>query len=571
MKAKKKWFIALYYFFMAFAIVGLVFMILALSNWKYISGSLHHEKFYTQEEVDKRQEELVLELKDSKDSLATVTLERDELNISVNQLKNERATLQTQVSDLQSQVEELSIKKTENEAEINRLNSEISTKNELISSLQQNKTENEEEIANLTAQVNSLTEQVNTLTQQKTENLAEIERLTAELATKTSTIEELNTSISEKEETITSLNAQILSLQNEVTRLTGLLAGYEEIKNGTFEVSFYSDETLCVTKVVKYNKCVEDDIENPTKTGYLFDGWSLDGVNVIDYKTITITQNTVFKAVYTKAYNVVFVHDKTLSYTSQVRAGTCTTPMTIENTTYKIFNGWKVNGEFVDVSTYVINQDTTFVADYTYKYDVTFKFKDQVLSSQIVQDGQFATAPTVSDESFSAWTLNGSDTVDVSATPITENTEFIGREKTWTAIYTNSTGIPVGVLDASLRNYFPKLKTNSIFRVSYSCLYVCFKAATKTMDGYIKSDGVTVASHNFENSFPTDCFNGTVLNNEVVTINSKFSNITVIFNLKLNCVKDGKLNEVFNVVSGGNAAYKVVNAAFYITKIEIYE
>lgn len=462
MKAKKKWFIALYYFFMAFAIVGLVFMILALSNWKYISGSLHHEKFYTQEEVDKRQEELVLELKDSKDSLATVTLERDELNISVNQLKNERATLQTQVSDLQSQVEELSIKKTENEAEINRLNSEISTKNELISSLQQNKTENEEEITNLTAQVN-------TLTQQKTENLAEIERLTAELATKTSTIEELNTSISEKEETITSLNAQILSLQNEVTRLTGLLAGYEEIKNGTFEVSFYSDETLCVTKVVKYNKCVEDDIENPTKTGYLFDGWSLDGVNVIDYKTITITQNTVFKAVYTKAYNVVFVHDKTLSYTSQVRAGTCTTPMTIEDTTYKIFNGWKVNGEFVDVSTYVINQDTTFVADYTYKYDVTFKFKDQVLSSQIVQDGQFATAPTVSDESFSVWTLNGTDTVDVSATPITENTEFIGREKAWTAIYTSSNKNG----DENLSSV-PGLLPTDKFRVEFGVIYIAW-------------------------------------------------------------------------------------------------
>lgn len=85
-----------------------------------------------------------------------------------------------------------------------------------------------------------------------------------------------------------------------------------------------------------------------------------------------------------------------------------------QSTTYKVFNGWKVNDEFVDLDTYTITNNTTFVADITYKYDVTFMVDNNVYVNQIIVKGEnptYPTQPTKSGYKFKGWSLNGVDTV----------------------------------------------------------------------------------------------------------------------------------------------------------------
>ena len=111
---------------------------------------------------------------------------------------------------------------------------------------------------------------------------------------------------------------------------------------------------------------------NPTKNGYVFDGWTLDGNSVVNLTTYTVTQNVTFTAKFTKLYSVIFKYEDTTLKTDTVKSGQYATAPTAASTAYKVFNGWKVNGVMKDVSEYRITADTVFVADITYKYDVKF-------------------------------------------------------------------------------------------------------------------------------------------------------------------------------------------------------
>ena len=60
------------------------------------------------------------------------------------------------------------------------------------------------------------------------------------------------------------------------------------------------------------------------------------------------------------------------------------------DTDYVKFNGWAVNEEIVDLSTYQITSNTIFVADLTYIYDVEFIYYTVVddVSTRVVYDSQ---------------------------------------------------------------------------------------------------------------------------------------------------------------------------------------
>lgn len=169
--------------------------------------------------------------------------------------------------------------------------------------------------------------------------------------------------------------------------------------------------------------------ESPTKDGYAFDGWSLNNVTVIDNISSTpVTQNTTYYAVFTKLYKVTFMYEDTEYSSQQVRSGSCAQNVIIENTTYKIFNGWKLINSFVDVATYKIFSDTTFIADLTYKFDVKFMVDGSLYNSQIITENEFAVlpnAPTKSAYKFVGWSLNGSTIVnDITTTPVTQNVTY---------------------------------------------------------------------------------------------------------------------------------------------------
>lgn len=103
-----------------------------------------------------------------------------------------------------------------------------------------------------------------------------------------------------------------------------------------------------------------------------------------------------------------------------------------ESTAYVIFNGWKVDNQDVTLSEYPITQNTTFVADITYKYDVKYTANGSTLGDpQIVTHGEYSQAPTQAPSmpgyNFLGYTLDGVTVVDTATYPITQHTTFIAK------------------------------------------------------------------------------------------------------------------------------------------------
>ena len=107
-----------------------------------------------------------------------------------------------------------------------------------------------------------------------------------------------------------------------------------------------------------------------------------------------------------------------------------------------MFNGWKVNGVAVNVSEYRITSDTVFVADITYKYDVKFIADGKTHNTQIIERNGKPTvpaAPTKPNYVFVGWSIDGTNTVNVSNYTVTENVTFTAlfRIQSYTVTFKN--------------------------------------------------------------------------------------------------------------------------------------
>ena len=166
---------------------------------------------------------------------------------------------------------------------------------------------------------------------------------------------------------------------------------------------------------------------NPIKDGYKFVGWSIDGTNIVSPATYKITANTTFVAVWVQLHTVSFVRGDSVLDTQVIEHGKTATAPTVASTNYEVFNGWLVGGVSTTVAGYIINADTTFVADITYKYDVKFMDGDTVVSAQIVAKGatpSTVTAPTKAGYRFLGWSKDGANIVDPTTTAITGTTTY---------------------------------------------------------------------------------------------------------------------------------------------------
>lgn len=126
-----------------------------------------------------------------------------------------------------------------------------------------------------------------------------------------------------------------------------------------------------------------------------------------------------------------FEYDSSVYAVQVVASGSKLSVTTPENTTYKIFNGWTVNGETIDLNTYTITVNTKIIADITYKYDVKFMVtNDGIINSQIVTQNEYATVPTapttdIEHYEFKGWSIDGLTVIDVANYQIKANTTFI--------------------------------------------------------------------------------------------------------------------------------------------------
>lgn len=113
-----------------------------------------------------------------------------------------------------------------------------------------------------------------------------------------------------------------------------------------------------------------------------------------------------------------------------------------KNTDDMTFNYWTVDGEEVDLTSYVINENTTFVANVTYTTYRTVKFTvdGAVYDTQEVLKGDCATlpeAPIKEGYEFIGWTTLEGAPVDVETYVITASREFVAafEQKTGIIVY----------------------------------------------------------------------------------------------------------------------------------------
>ena len=130
---------------------------------------------------------------------------------------------------------------------------------------------------------------------------------------------------------------------------------------------------------------------NPTKEGYRFDGWSADGINIVtNIDSTAVVENITYTAMFTKVHSVKYMLENMVDHEQQVANNEYPTEFVISSTNKRVFNGWKLNGVIVDPTTIRITADTIFVADLTYKYEITFTspYLENDKVTQYIEAGQ---------------------------------------------------------------------------------------------------------------------------------------------------------------------------------------
>ena len=424
------------------------------------------------------------------DLISQYTSEATALNNSIKDYQGQVATLNEQKTALETQIDTLNTIKTSNEATISELNGRIAELSTQILTLQGNKDENERQIAALTEQLTNLQTLNTQLQENNALNTKTIDGLNAQIASLNKQISDLTLQAQNNSSVVNALNVKIAELQKSVSYyeqyLSTLESGEQVVATFEFDGSVYNiqivnkNSLLTVTpptstayvifngwtvdgepidlstyRITANTKIVADvthkyevnymvDGENyhneivlknakvtpptaPTKSGYVFEGWTTDGNNVINLTAYTVTQNVTFTAKFTKLYSVVFKYEETTLKTETVKSGNYATAPETNSTAYKVMNGWKVNGVAVNVNEYRITADTVFVADITYKYDVKFIADGKTHNTQIVERNGKPTVPAVPTKAnyvFVGWSIDGENTVDVSKYMIVDNTTF---------------------------------------------------------------------------------------------------------------------------------------------------
>ncbi len=401
------------------------------------------------------------------EKISSLNIQIDELNSEILSQKSTITSLNGDISTLTAEKTALMNDKTSLQNTINSLNSQLTNLQNLYTALQATNQSHIQTISVLNTQIATLNSQISNLTYQQSSNQNNIKSLNdriAELEKSVAYYEQYISQLEKDNEQVVATfefdgsvyNIQIVNKGSKVSVVNPTSTAYKifngwKVDNETvdldtytitvntkfvadvtykYDVKFMDEET-----VVKSDIIVKDGFATlpttPTKAGYEFDGWSINGVDIVDNITTTpVTANTIYKAVWTKLILVTFMYDGEVKSTQTIHQGESVTIPEIESTAYKIFNYWTINGIAVDVSAYTFTEDTVITANITYKYDVKFVSENEELSSEIVEKGLLATAPATNPTTtrehyvFAGWSADGTELVDVLNYPINENTTF---------------------------------------------------------------------------------------------------------------------------------------------------
>jgi len=385
--------------------------------------------------------------------------------------KTQVSNLTTQKTNLQVQVENLTTIKTNNETTIASLNSQIISLQNQVTTLTNSNEDKIQLIATLSSQIITLQNTVSQLQTSNDMNVATITSLNTQIANLNSQISDMTIISQNSASQINALNNKINELQTSITYYERYIAQLEngeqvvatfeydgsvyniqivnkgsnlsvitptstayKIFNGwtvngstidlstytitantkivadvtyKYDVKFTVDDTVYDSQIITKNSCATLPT-NPTKDGYEFDGWSLNGVDVVsDIEITQVTENTTYYAVFTKLHTVTFIYENETISTQTIRNGNYATAVNIDTLNNGIFNGWKVNDMIVDLLTFKIVKDITFIADINDNDFVVVQFNMNFYGYDIVNFREktilWLSGPQILDKSNLKW------------------------------------------------------------------------------------------------------------------------------------------------------------------------
>ena len=201
---------------------------------------------------------------------------------------------------------------------------------------------------NLVLKISKIQAENKTLLEQNEFLKSENETLKSQLASNEAIIKNLreivtglNSQVDEDKELIAQLNIQIGKLENENENLSNVIKQKEDLINEN------SKTILALQNSIVYYEEYINGLDNENEVFAIF------VVNDEVWKIQKISKNGL----------VYLEEDPTIPE-------------------YATFNGWKVNGVSVDLSTYTLSCNTTFVADIDYTLSIEFLVDDEVYNSQ---------------------------------------------------------------------------------------------------------------------------------------------------------------------------------------------
>ncbi len=234
--------------------------------------------------------------------------------------------------------------------------------------------------------ISQLNSQVNDLTNNNRDYSTQIQSLTEQKAILEQEVENLNKNKAENQATIKSLNTIIFNLNQQISEMSLLTQNY-------------------TTQINTLNNRIN---ELQTSINY--------------YESYIATLENSEQVVAT------FEYDGSVYAIQIVNKGAQLSVTNPENTETKIFNGWKVDTDLVDLNDYRIVQNTKFIADITYRYTVKFWVDSNTHSSQVVSKNETVVLPQAPEKDgyeFIGWSLNGVDVVkEINKLPITTSVTY---------------------------------------------------------------------------------------------------------------------------------------------------
>ncbi len=356
-------------------------------SWNAIVGTINGNKYYTSQDIQSAYDN---GYNDGIKNKTELTAQVEYYKGLVDSQYTSIAGFQKDIADYKKANEKLSNGIEEKQQQVIILENQVKTLQSLNNGQQETNEQNLKTIETLNNQIKTLNSQIKDMSSQIQNNSSNVSALNSKIADLEKSVayyEQYIANLENGEQVVATFefdgsvyNIQIVAKNSLVSVVTPPTNDYtifnywavngEQVDLTTYHVTTNTKFVANVTYKYDVKFMVDSEEHNtqivianefatlpttPVKNGYEFDGWTTNGVDIVDISSISITQNTTFIAKFTKLHNVTFIVNDEVLETKQVRNGEC-----IENTNCDYI--WTLNGNVIDFAEYPIFADVIFIA-----------------------------------------------------------------------------------------------------------------------------------------------------------------------------------------------------------------